>query len=70
MSTENFKCRFLSNFKKYKNKVLGATCKINQDTLKSQHHVKRGTYIYYCYKQEYIDKTALKHPAIYVSQSY
>lgn len=39
--------------------------KINQDTLKCQHYVKGGIY---CYKQEYIDKTALKHPAMYASQ--
>lgn len=42
--------------------------KINQDTRKSQQHAKGEIYIYYCHKQEYIDKTALKHPAIHVSQ--
>lgn len=41
--------------------------KVNQDTLKSQSHVKAEIHVYYCYKQEYIDKSALKLP-MYVSQ--
>lgn len=60
---------FFQTLKSIKIKYLGLCAgKINQDTLKSQHHVKGGIDIYYCYKQEYIDKTALQHPATYVSQ--
>lgn len=55
--------------KSIKIKYLGPCAgKINQDTLKSQHNVKGGIYIYYCYKQEHIDETALKHSAVSVSQ--
>lgn len=60
-----FTCEFI----KYKNKLLGLRAgKINRDTLKSQSHVKGEIYIYYCYKQDYTDKSALKLPVKYVSQ--